>query len=208
MPVGGELAVWQRFKRVVHVADEEEQRLVRAAADGDTSAFDALARGHWRKVASVAGRFLADPNDIEDAVQETFVRAFENLRGFRGQASVQTWLIRIAVNVCKNKRSEFWRRRVNLTDDDSLLKVDPADARVLAETGMVLGDREHMLQRALSELPERLRLPIVLHFFEELSGREIAAVLGWNESTVWSRIYTGCRELRKKLGPELEDEVT
>jgi RNA polymerase sigma-70 factor, ECF subfamily len=132
-------------------------------------------------------------------VQETFVRAFENLRGFRGDASVRTWLIRIAVNLCKNRRGEYWRRRVTLTGDDAALHPEAAGARTLAEAALLQGEWEGALRAAMQQLPDRHRLPILLHFFEDLSGAEIAAVLGWNESTVWSRIYAGCRALRKKL---------
>src|SRR5262249_42065514 len=200
MRIGGEIAVEPRPMRAAEDgADEEERRWVRAALEGDLAAFDALVARHWRKVASVVGRFLSDANDVEDAVQETFVRAFEGLRGFRGDASVRTWLIRIAVNLCKNRRSEFWRRRVMLTDDDATLRAEPAGAPALADAALLQGEWERALQIALAQLAERHRLPILLHFFEDLSGAEIAAVLGWNESTVWSRIYAGCRELRNKL---------
>jgi RNA polymerase sigma-70 factor (ECF subfamily) len=197
----GEMAVPGRRKRAAdNGAGDEEQRLVRAAWEGDHSAFDALVQRHWRKIASVVGQFLDDPNDVEDATQETFVRAYENLRGFRGEASLRTWLIRIAVNVCRNKRGEFWRRRVSLEGDDATLHGEPADAKRLAEAAMCRDD----LRRAVHRLPEKLRLPIVLHFFEELSGAETAAILGWKESTVWSRIYAGCRELRNQLATDAE----
>src|SRR5438046_7232949 len=118
---GGEVAVahWREQAPADGVEDEERQ-WVRATLDGDLAAFDRLVERHWPKVASVVGRFLADPNDVEDTVQETFVRAFEGLRGFRGEASVRTWLLHIALNVCRRKRSEFWRRRVHLTDDEAI----------------------------------------------------------------------------------------
>jgi RNA polymerase sigma-70 factor (ECF subfamily) len=212
MQIGGEIAVKQQTGRLAGDGaeaecggappgplPEEERRWVRAALAGDLAAFDALVDRHWRKVASVVGRFLTDANDVEDAVQETFVRAFESLRGFRGDASVRTWLIRIAVNLCKNRRGEFWRRRVTLTDDDAALHAEAAGARTLAEAALLQGEWERALRAAMQQLPDRQRLPLLLHFFEDLSGAEIAAVLGWNESTVWSRIYAGCRALRKKL---------
>jgi RNA polymerase sigma-70 factor, ECF subfamily len=212
MRIGGEIAVEQRPGRLADDGaeaecvraprgplPEEERRWVRAALEGDLAAFDALVSRHWRKVASVVGRFLPDANDVEDVVQETFVRAFENLRGFRGDASVRTWLIRIAVNLCKNRRGEYWRRRVTLTGDDAALRAEAPGERMLADAALLQGEWERALHAALQQLPDRQRLPLLLHFFEDLSGAEIAAVLGWNESTVWSRIYAGCRALRKKL---------
>jgi RNA polymerase sigma-70 factor (ECF subfamily) len=197
---GGEVAVahWREQAPADGVEDEERQ-WVRATLDGDLAAFDRLIERHWRKVASVVGRFLTDPNDVDDTVQETFVRAFESLRGFRGEASVRTWLLRIALNACRSKRGEYWRRRVTLTEDDSAFDGGVTGSPALAEAVVLQAEWEHALRAALRRLPEKLRLPIVLHFFEELSGAEIAAVLGWNQSTVWSRIYAGCRLLRKSL---------
>ena len=122
MLTGGELAVAPRREIAPgNAGDTEERRWVRATLDGDRVAFDSLVERHWRKIASVVGRFLSDPNDVEDTVQETFVRAYEHLRHFRGEASVRTWLIRIAVNLCKTRLSEFWHRRVSLTDDPAAL---------------------------------------------------------------------------------------
>jgi RNA polymerase sigma-70 factor, ECF subfamily len=197
---GGEMAVapwWERASP--DATEDEERRWVRATLAGDRAAFDRLVERHWPRVASLVGRFLSDSNDVEDAVQETFVRAFQNLRGFRGEASVRTWLLRIALNACRRRRSEFWRRRVSLTDDERLLDLEAPGAHALAEAVLLQSEWESALRAALRRLPDRLRLPIILHFFEDLSGAEIAAVLGWNQSTVWSRIYAGCRQLRRSL---------
>ena len=195
MQAEGEFAVGERLGRDA----EEERHLIQAAQRGDLSAFDSLVDLHVHKVASVVGRFLQDPNDAEDALQETFVRAFQSLRGFRGEASVRTWLIRIAINVCKSRCGGFWSRRVCLRDGSAHFYAETADARRLAETALLHGEWEDTLRRQLGQLPDTLRLPIILHFFEDLSGAEIAAVLGWKESTVWSRIYAGCRRLRQRL---------
>ncbi len=200
MLTGGELVVVPRREAAAGDAgDAEERRWVQATLDGDHAAFDSLVERHWRKIASVAGRFLTDPNDVEDTVQETFVRAYQHLRHFRGEASVRTWLIRIAVNLCKARLSGFWHRRVSLTDDLAALDSPPAGAQIPAEALLLQAEWEQELGDALQRLPDNLRLPIVLHFFEELTGAEIAAVLGWNQSTVWTRIYAGCRQLRKNL---------
>jgi RNA polymerase sigma-70 factor (ECF subfamily) len=192
----GELVVDQPVRAA---AEDEDARLVRETLSGDRAAFDVLVQRHWRKVGSVASRFLRDSNDVEDAVQETFLQAYRHLRGFRGQASVQTWLIRIAVNVCKNRLQAPWWRRVTLQQE-----VEPPaseDPQAIAEASMMCGQ----FTQALDQLPGLLRTPFVLRFLEDLSGAEIAAILGWNESTVWSRVYAARRELRKRLGSLLEE---
>lgn len=177
-------------------SDDPDHLLVRAALAGDGAAFDSLVDRHWRKVASVAARFLDDPNEVEDAVQETFIQAFTHLRGFRGRATVRTWLLRIAANVCRNRRRSPWKRRVTLSDVPPEGEGASLDPRQQAERDL----RGAELHAAVGRLPEHLRLPLVLHFFEDLTGAEIAEVLGWNESTVWTRLYAARRELKKQLG--------
>jgi RNA polymerase sigma factor (sigma-70 family) len=182
-------------RQVRPAGEDEDEPLWRAAAAGDHAAFEALIERHAGRVTSMAVRFLPNPSDVEDVVQETFLRAFENLRRFRGGSSLRVWLLQIAINLCKNRRRGFWWRRVRLTDEDALLASQASDPRDLAEKALARGE----LDRAIRQLPEHLQLPFVLRHLEELSGAEIAAVLGWNESTVWTRIYAAQRELRKKL---------
>src|SRR4030095_2616302 len=97
-------------------------------------------------------RFLADPDEVEDVVQETFVQAYRKLGTFRGQATLRNWFIRIAVNRCKKRRRAFWRRKVWVTDEADRLHPDPIDPRTLAEEAVI----QQAVARAVSQLPERL----------------------------------------------------
>jgi len=106
MGVCGDLTV---ERQLGHAADDEDERLVRAAVAGERGAFEALVSRHRRRMASVATRFLDEPQDIEDAVQETFLRAYQQLGSLRSGAGVRAWLISILVNVCRNKRRSFMR---------------------------------------------------------------------------------------------------
>ena len=178
----------------------DDQCLVQSILHGDTAAFDTLVKLHAQPVTSVVRRFLDDPNDLEDAVQETFLRAYRNLHRFRGQSALRTWLIQIALNVCRDRRRTFWKRRVVLAADTRHTLDATSDGHALAEQTAV----QESVDRAIRSLPEKLRLPLVLHAFEELSGAEIAAVLGWSESTVWTRIYAARKRLHRELGSLLE----
>lgn len=178
----------------------DDHRLVQSILHGDAAAFDGLVKSHAQPVTSVVRRFLDDPNDLEDAVQETFLRAYRSLSRFRGQASLRTWLIQIALNVCRDRRRTFWMRRVVLAADSRSFEAATDDGRDLAERAAM----QESIERAVRALPEKLRLPLVLHAFEELSGAEIAAVLGWSESTVWTRIYAARKRLHRELGSLLE----
>jgi len=181
-------------------AGSDDRRLAAQALGGSYTAYDEIVERNWRRLTSVAGRFVQNPSDVEDIVQEAFVRAFENLQDFRGQSSIQTWLIRITLNLCMNRKRSFWQRKVQLAGfhDETEARgwsndAPPPDTEVMQKEWS--GD----VRRVLNGLPDKFRLPILLHYFEELNGREIASVLGWNESTVWSRIYAGCKEMRKSL---------
>jgi len=173
----------------------EELRLVQAALDGERAAFDLLVQRHLPQVTTVVRRFVPDRDEVEDVVQETFVQAFRKLATFRGEATLRTWFIRIAVNLCRRRRRTFWRRRVWVTDETDQLRPDAVDPRALAEEAVL----QQIVAEAVRRLPERLRLPLVLHVYDQLTGAEVAAVLGWNESTVWTRIYAAQRELKKQL---------
>jgi RNA polymerase sigma-70 factor (ECF subfamily) len=178
---------------------DEDARLVAGVLKGESGAFEGLVARHSAPVGAVARRFVRDPNDLDDVVQETFLRAYRNLRRYRGRSAFRTWLIQIALNVCRDQRRTFWSRRVELAEDPALL----AETRGADGFSRDLVLRE-ALHRAIAELPERLMVPFVLNALEELSGAEIAAVLGCNESTVWTRIYTARKRLRAQLGDLLE----
>lgn len=212
MPAEGETAVQYGRHAAQPAEDKAEQRLIQACLDGDTAAFDGLVDRHGAKVASVVLRFLGDQNEVDDVVQETFVRAYQNLGRYRGEASVRSWLLRIAINCCKDRRGGFWRRRVWVglsVSYDQNTDTASSGHHESPERMFLQGEYMMEIQSALQSLPEKYRLPIILHFFEDMTGAEIAATLGWNESTVWSRIYAGFRRLRKSLSViSLEEDVT
>jgi RNA polymerase sigma-70 factor (ECF subfamily) len=196
MTAAGEILV---DRRIGLVLEDEDDRLHRAAVAGDDSAFERLVHRHSPQAALVARRLLENPQDVEDAVQETFVRAYQGLRRYRGQAGFRAWLLAIVVNVCRNRRRDWWRWRTFLSR--SGLGGPEPDARKQAEQQLIRGD----LDRLVSALPDALRVPFTLRFFEELSGAEIAAILECPESTVWTRIYSARRELQRRLA-KLENE--
>jgi RNA polymerase sigma-70 factor (ECF subfamily) len=176
-------------------AMDEDQRLWRAVTAGDARAFEQLIERHSPRVTSVVSRLLDNREDAADAVQETFLRAWQHRARFRGDSGVRAWLLAIALNVCRSRRRGYWRWRLFLNRDAAGVVATPDDPRTLAEARLT---HAH-LEGAVRELPEALRTPFVLRFFEELSGVEIAAILGCTESTVWSRIYAARRALRRKL---------
>ena len=176
MPVGG-----------LELCDgPSESDLVHRAQHGDQEAFVALVRRHQDTLLRVVGRVLPQREDAEDVVQEAIVAAYRQVGAFRGQAAFGTWLTRIALRMAARRS----RRRPALTFTDC----DPPDEpRVDAQPSLSL-----LMAEAVEKLPDALRIPLVLRFYEGLSGAEIAAALGCKQSTVWTRLYRGLAQLRRE----------
>jgi len=179
----------------------EERALVTRAAQGDESAFRALVREHETALARTIIAMIGPGDDADDVGQQTFVRFLRALDHYRGDASVRTYLTRIAMNLCldllaQRKRRVRWLRLVGNDTDPPLIAPDAAgdgtdEARRLA------------VRRAVDTLEPIHRAVVVLRFLEERSTRETATMLGIPEGTVMSRLKRALDQLR--FSGELED---
>ena len=184
-----------------------DQELVVRAQAGDRRAFDLLVLKYQQKVAGLIGRYLRDPNEVQDVAQEAFIKAYRALAGFRGESAFYTWLYRIAINAAKNHLASRGRRPPR---DDMEMEV----AEQLESGGRLreMGTPEnHLLseeiaqtvQQALDDLPEDLRTAIVLRELEGLSYEEIAEAMDCPIGTVRSRIFRARDAIDKRLSPLL-----
>jgi RNA polymerase sigma-70 factor (ECF subfamily) len=144
---------------------------------------------------------LGREDDARDAAQEAFIAAFKNIKNFRGDAKVSSWLHRIAVNQClTTKRRTRSRAEDFLNDDaeeDSRVFVAPAGRSPLRTTEQK--ERLALVRQAVTSLPDDLRQVVVMKEFEEMTFQEIAETLELPLSTVKSRLYTALKQLRRKL---------
>lgn len=192
---------------------DSDAGLVRRAADGDVHAFGRLVERYQRPMSALVARMTPNPDDVEDIVQELFVRAWKGLPRFRGDAQFSTWLYRIAVNTTIKHRS---RRReehaVSLSTEDLAGGVESLVAGAGAsEAGDPFlsaqrREREAQIREAVLRLPEKQRSVIVLHYFEGHSCEEISQIVGCSVGTVWSRLHYACKRLKGSLGGALEME--
>mgnify|MGYP003694546313 CR=1 FL=1 len=144
---------------------------------------------------------LGREEDARDATQETFLAAFRNLRGFRGEARVSSWLHRIAVNQCitRQRRAKV-RSETGLEDEaekNAAVFALPVDASPARNAEAL--ERTQAVRRAVGTLPPDLRQVVVMKEFEELTFQEIADALDIPLSTVKSRLYTALRQLQMRL---------
>jgi RNA polymerase sigma-70 factor (ECF subfamily) len=186
-----------------------DEQLVERALAGDGDAFGEVVRRWERKIYALAYGITGSVEEARDAAQETFIAAYRNLQGFRGEAKVSSWLHRIAVNQCiTRQRRARVRAETGIEEEvenaagrflSSGAKGSPAHA---AESKQ----RAEAVRRAVASLPRELREVVLLKEFEELTFQEIADALGIPLSTVKGRLYTALRQLRLRL-ERFETEV-
>ncbi len=178
-------------------SDQLDQKLVNRVQKGDRSAFELLVVKYQNKVASIVSRYIDDLNDIADATQEVFIKAYRGIQNFRGDSAFYTWLYRITLNTAKN----YVQKKRNVPIKTSLEEQDAEE--IIAESWKTQDTPEHLLgrsqlaeaiQSALSVMPEELSVALVLREFEGLSYDEIAKVMECPVGTVRSRIFRA-REL-------------
>ena len=170
--------------------------LVRRAQDGDEAAFSMLVREHGESVYRTALSMVSDPDVAEDVAQETFLKAYRALPGFRGDAAFRTWILTIAANAARGALRRSGRRRE--TDIDSVAPVASEEAS--PEDDTVMADEAARARTALEQLPEKQRLSIQLRVDQGLSFREIGDIIGSSEGAARVNYFHGIRRLREMMG--------
>ncbi|HMS02892.1 MAG TPA: RNA polymerase sigma factor [Gemmatimonadaceae bacterium] len=172
-------------------APDEERADVAAAAAGDRRAFERLYRTHGQRIFALCLRMTADRQVAEELVQDVFVRAWQKLDGFRGDAAFGTWLHRVAVNIVLSRRKRDGVQRDRTTDDDASL--DAAPARPVH-----VGDRLD-LEAAIAALPPGARRIFYLHDVEGYTHEEIGDLLGITSGGSKAQLHRARLLLREAL---------
>jgi RNA polymerase sigma-70 factor (ECF subfamily) len=185
-----------------------EAQFIERLRRGDAMAYERLVGEHSGDVYALLFRLTSDAEEARDLTQETFLRAFQSIDRFRGDASLKTWIYRIAINQARN-RWRWWRRRrrdvtvsLDATDehrDQPLAATLPNDNSPSPEQQTLARERESQLREALCGLRQSYREAVILRDVEGFSYEEIAQTLQISIGTVKSRISRGRLELRKQL---------
>ena len=172
--------------------EPSDEELMQRVARGDGPAFRLLARRVTPSAIALARRLLRNTADAEEIVQEAMLRVWTNAPRWRPDARVRTWLYRIVVNLCLNRkrRAPF----APLADAG-----EPADTAPDAAEQMERNERDRSIANAIARLPERQRAAIVLTYKEGLSNAETAAVLGTTRSAVETLLVRAKQSLRQAL---------
>jgi RNA polymerase sigma-70 factor (ECF subfamily) len=172
------------------IDEPPDERLIQSTLAGDDEAFAELVRRHKRKVFGIAARFARNDHELDDICQEIFVKAYQKLKSFRGEAPFEHWVSRIAVHACYDFLRATRRDRENVPLDG--IEIGVSDNVGAARASEVL-------QWGMARLSADERLVITLLELEERSVRETAALTGWSESNVKVRAFRARQTLKKIL---------
>jgi RNA polymerase sigma-70 factor (ECF subfamily) len=191
--------------------DLPDDRLVELARTRDLVAFEALMRRHNRRLFRVARTILRDPDAAQDAVQETYLRAFTRLGTYKPTGKFSSWLTRVALNEALMMRRRERGDTVSLDDVSEELVSPSEQAGGESQTADQFVEAAHaraLLEHAIDALPENFRMVFVLRLVEGLDVRETAECLELNSSTVRTRLFRAQRQLRTDLSRRLQTEST
>lgn len=171
--------------------DEDRQRVARFLA-GDELAFTELVNSHRRQVYAVARRFTRNHEEADDLTQETFVKAYSNLKNFRGESGFKTWLLRITTNLSINytKSARVARDSGDLPEDHDQGWETPA------LNGLMDQEQRRQLYRAIERLPPKQKQTLLLKTFQEMTCDQVAKVMGCSPGTVKANVFNALKNLK------------
>jgi RNA polymerase sigma-70 factor (ECF subfamily) len=198
--------------------------LILRCQERDPAAFDEIVARYKQKIHSYVCRMIGDSDDAEDVTQDVFVKMYVAIPSFRSEASVSTWLFRIAGNLCIDRFRKKQRRSQGFGGDllsldagydnassgrgesgDAQSTIDVPDLRSEPQSNLERVEMDSKVQDALKGLPEKLRAAIILHDIEGFEYEQIAQIEQCPLGTVKSRIFNARMQMRKLLLPYLND---
>ncbi|MEZ0229521.1 MAG: RNA polymerase sigma factor [Planctomycetota bacterium] len=184
--------------KAIQAEPDEDADLIALCKKGVAAGYRTLYDKYGHRIYAFARRFLSDDQHAEDVTQEVFVQVFRKLEGFRGDSKFSTWLFRVTVNSCKNKRR--WVEREKRLDQRSYVE-RTRTGEPAAPPERELGQRElrDEIERALNALTEEQRSLILLKGVKNLSYEEIGCVLGQSENQIRGKLYRARKVFRDAL---------
>ncbi len=181
--------------------EPSDTELIREVLSGSTSSFEPLIRKYQARVFATARRYARRESEIEDIVQEVFLKAFQKLNTFRARAPFEHWLMRLTVHTCYDSlRAHRRRPEINFSDygeseSDWLQQLATHDDPSPADAAMA----REVVQRVFEKLSPRSRLVLTLLELEDRSLKEVAELTGWSVSLVKVQAFRARAEMRKRL---------
>ena len=181
-----------------------DQQLVRAALDGDASAFGAIVERYWNMVIALALSKISDVAEAEDIAQESFLKAYSQLSGLKDPSRLAGWLSKITIQQCSNSFRRTLRCKRALGCRITPIKELDYQPAILANPGLTQ-NQIHFVRQTVRQLPEKFRTLVIMRFVADLSTVQIAKQLGKRPGTVRVWLHRAYKLLRKDLAPLLEE---
>jgi RNA polymerase sigma-70 factor (ECF subfamily) len=199
----------QSGKLVVMSEREKDNVLVLRVQRGDKVAFELLFTKYQRRVSRLVSRFIRSEAEVEDVVQDSFIKAYKALANFRGDSAFYTWLYRIAVNTAKNYLVAASKRPISLSqfeknDDDDFEEDRFISNSTTPESELITKQIAETVNKTIDELPADLREAIMLREIEGMSYEDIAEAMECPIGTVRSRIFRAREAISQKIKPMLD----
>jgi RNA polymerase sigma-70 factor (ECF subfamily) len=187
--------------------EQPDQELVLRVQQGDKLAFDLLVIKYQHKIIQLVNRYVKDINEAQDVTQETFIKAYRSIGGFRGESAFYTWLYRIAINTAKNDLVSRSRRHLDYQLEIELAETSENTSQLkemeTPETQLLNQEILVNIKETIDNLPEEMRIAIILCEFEGLSYETIAQTMNCPVGTVRSRIFRAREAIDNALTPLL-----
>ncbi len=188
--------------------EQLDEDLVLRVQQGDKSAYDILVLRYQHKIIQLVNRYVKDHSEAQDVAQEAFIKAYRALGSFRGDSAFYTWLYRIAINTAKNYLVSRSRRNsdyhVDVQDAEAIENAPQLQGLDTPERNLLSEEIVNTIQAAIENLPEEMRVAIMLREFEGMSYEEIAEAMDCPVGTVRSRIFRAREAIDNKLNPLLD----
>lgn len=192
---------------------DPDEELVRRFQDGDRAAYSDIVRRYQDRVFTLSLRWMGDRQVAEEVAQDVFIALYRSLDRFRGEARLSTWIFRVTVNHCKNRRLYRRRRKMEQheplegtrADEDGPVRQIPGDGPG-TDSQVHRSEAGRILQEALDRLDESYRTILVLRDVEDLPYEEIAQILELPRGTVKSRLHRARAELARVLSRAISPE--
>ncbi len=174
-------------------------------AKGDDAAFDYLVEKFRRPIVSFMYRTTHNQATAEELAQEVFLRVYRSRESYEASAKFTTWLYRIATNLAVNNARDTKHERaenqvsIDEPDEESGTTMDVADTRMTAEQQLLRNERLAAIRKVVEALPERQRMAVLMHKYQNMDYKEIAAVLKLSESATKSLLFRAYESLRESL---------
>ena len=177
------------------MADRIPFDIINKAGNGDTNAFREIVDEYQAFAYAVSYRFLGNAEDAEDVVQEVFIRLWKNLKNYKPEVKLTTWLYRIIANLCLDfLKSVYGRQRKNKVDVESILQ-----CTVGSDESMLAKEFNELIQEAAAALTSKQKAVFILRDLEDLSVEEVCGILSMSAGNVKSNLYYARQQMSEKL---------